>query len=352
MKFIIVNYILVSIFLNAIAFEHSAFSFYHTTLQIDEELNNIHQNCLPNVNISIHSSSEIPLLKYYDITSSGKNNKDNIFLLAGEHAREMISPELAYHFIKALCKDKSYNELLKDNNFRIIVNANPNGRQKVEKGEYCYRTNANDVDLNRNWGYKWSNSTTGSDEENPGPYPFSEKETQFIKSALSSFNAKVFLSIHSGTYGLFHPYAYSNKKIKKEDDLHHMINILKAIQSKYCKQCYVGSPAETLNYFSYGNCLDYAYDVLKIPYSFAWEIYSGETINEELNVIKQKNQMKRMLRKYKQSVISSFIEKAYSQKLKDRCIDLFNPLDRTSYDFIIERFKKGIVDLVKYANKN
>ena len=350
MKFYIVNFFLVLIYIAA--FERSAFSFYHTTQQIDEELGQIAPLCLPSVNITIHSSKEIPLLKFFDITSSTDNKKDNVFILAGEHAREIISPELAYHFIIALCKDKDYSELLKENNFRIIVNANPNGREKVEKGDYCVRTNDNNVDLNRNWNYRWSNANGDNDEENPGPSPFSEIETKFIKTALTEYNAKIFLSIHSGAYGLFHPYASSNKKIKNKSDLLNMVTVLKSIQSKYCKQCVVGSPAETLNYFSYGNCLDYAYEVLKIPYSFAWEIYSGDTMNEELNVIKEKNQMRRMLRKNKQSVMSSFVEKNYSQKMKDRCVDLFNPLDRTSYEFIIDRFKKGIVDMVKYANKN
>ena len=345
MKFYIVNYIL--LFIHVTAFERS--SLYHTTQQIDEELSEISSHCLPYVNISIHSSSEIPLLKYFDITSSTENTKDNVFLLAGEHAREMISPELAYHFIISLCKDKDYSELLKKNNFRIIVNANPNGRKKVEEGDYCIRTNDNDVDLNRNWNYRWEKANKDNEEENPGPSPFSEIETKFIKAALTGYNAKVFLSIHSGAYGLFHPYASSPKKIQNKSDLLHMVTILKSIQANYCKQCVVGSPSETLNYFSYGNCLDYAYDVLKIPYSIAWEIYSGETVNEELNMVKQR---RRKLRVGKQSVVSSFVEKNYSQKLKERCVDLFNPLDRISYEFIIDRFKKGIVDMVKYANKN
>jgi hypothetical protein len=43
---------------------------------------------------------------------------------------------------------------------------------------------------------------------NPGPFAFSEVETKTIKELLSVQSPTVFLSIHSGTLGLFAPYAY------------------------------------------------------------------------------------------------------------------------------------------------
>jgi hypothetical protein len=48
-------------------------------------------------------------LKYYDIYSKEESNlkKNNVFILAGEHPREMISVELVFHFIKLLCKEKN-----------------------------------------------------------------------------------------------------------------------------------------------------------------------------------------------------------------------------------------------------
>ena len=159
-------------------------------------------------------------MKYYDITTPYEtiNKKDNIFLLAGEHPREMISSETMLNFIKFLCENKDglSKKLLEKNNFRIIVNANPNGRSEVEKGNYCKRTNENNVDINRNWDIFFGKMIDNPDE-NSGKIAFSETETKFIKDSIEHFNAKLFLTLHSGTMALFNPYAYSLEegKLKK-----------------------------------------------------------------------------------------------------------------------------------------
>jgi len=77
----------------------------------------------------------------------------------------------------------------------------------VEEGKYCTRTNDKEVDINRNWDIYWHKKIS-SKQENPGNKPFSEKETNFIKDSVKSFNPKLFLTIHSGVYGLYLPYAY------------------------------------------------------------------------------------------------------------------------------------------------
>ena len=145
-------------------------------------------------------------------TNNLKSKKDNIYLLAGEHPREMISPEFMLLFITFLCENQknSSKKILEKNNFRIIINANPDGRIKVEEGEYCRRTNNNNIDLNRNWDYFFGREINKS-EENSGTRPFSEIESQFIRDTISKFDAKLFLTVHSGTMALFHPYAYLHK---------------------------------------------------------------------------------------------------------------------------------------------
>ncbi len=165
-------------------------------------------------------------MKYYDITSPTINNniklsdvnkkkKDKLFLLAGEHPREIISSETMFGFITFLCekKDNLSKTLLENNLFRIIVNANPNGRLEVEKGEYCKRTNNNNVDINRNWDYFFGKDINLA-EENSGLFAFSEIESKFIRDSIKDFKAKLFLTLHSGTLGLFHPYAYLTEEGK------------------------------------------------------------------------------------------------------------------------------------------
>ena len=120
-----------------------------------------------------------------------------------------------FNFVKFLCenKDGSSKNLLNKNNFRIIINSNPNSRVKVENGEYCKRTNNNDVDINRNWDIFFGKEIDSA-EVNSGKIPFSEIESRFIKDSIKDFNAKLFLTVHSGTLALFHPYAYLPKEGK------------------------------------------------------------------------------------------------------------------------------------------
>ena len=51
------------------------------------------------------------LLRYYDIRrKGGETNKDKIFIMAGEHPREMIAVEALYNFIEdLLTNQKKYD---------------------------------------------------------------------------------------------------------------------------------------------------------------------------------------------------------------------------------------------------
>jgi murein tripeptide amidase MpaA len=241
MKFQNLNYLagllfyIISILLDKINSTNVDFSYYHKTSQIDQIMKDLQHSCtrlkiteisainfFPN--LTEKEKQEYRLLKYYDITSrdillaqSQNITKQNVFLLAGEHPRELISSELLLNFIMALCNSNpldqsklgtSITNIINTFNFRVIINANPNGRDLVEKGQYCRRSNLNNVDINRNWDIFWSKHTSFSIEENPGRKPFSEIETQFTLNSIKNFNAKLFLTIHSGVYGLYLPYAY------------------------------------------------------------------------------------------------------------------------------------------------
>lgn len=50
------------------------------------------------------------------------------------------------------------------------------------------------------------------------------------------------------------------------------MSILSDLNPKYC-QCSAGAAGKEVGYLCPGTCLDYAYDKLKVPYVFAWEIY-------------------------------------------------------------------------------
>lgn len=84
------------------------------------------------------------------------------------------------HFLQDLCNDRSEKknqQILENFELRVILNANPLSRQKVEKGEYCLRENEHGVDLNRNYDAHWEKIQDDVRQISSGPYPFSEPET-------------------------------------------------------------------------------------------------------------------------------------------------------------------------------
>ena len=72
--------------------------FYHSTDEISEELERLEESC------SGLSIERKPLdgQHFIDVISISKTDKpiSRLFLLAGEHARELISAESALHFVK------------------------------------------------------------------------------------------------------------------------------------------------------------------------------------------------------------------------------------------------------------
>jgi len=43
----------------------------------------------------------------------------------------------------------------------------------------------------------------------------------------------------------------------------------------------VGAAGKEVGYLCPGTCLDYAYDKVNVPYSFAWEIYGKDMYEKE-----------------------------------------------------------------------
>jgi murein tripeptide amidase MpaA len=66
----------------------------------------------------------------------------------------LISPETGVQFLKDLCENsfiEKNQKILENYDLRVILNANPLSRERVEKGDFCLRENEHGVDLNRNY---------------------------------------------------------------------------------------------------------------------------------------------------------------------------------------------------------
>jgi hypothetical protein len=356
------------------------------------------------------------------------SEKRRVMMLFGEHARELISPETALQMGRDLCTQsntlgsarfkslskgdpatttyasfketaddsgKSTQDLAKSvlshSTFMIVPLSNPIGRRIVEDGETCRRTNGAGVDLNRNWGDHWEPAQemprfmggAGSDDTYPGKAAFSERETVLVKDLAAKYNPSLFATVHSGTLGMYTPYAYSKDEPSPEglntrfkhadgsetrqgDGVMRMKSILGKLDSEYCN-CPSGAAGKQVGYLCPGTCLDYVYDKLHTPYAFAFEIYADPADQEQLHeeYKSERLQEKEMSIRNDEFIQTGFSHKHYSSFLQEReqtshqinskmspgeCLGFFNPTDQASYDATTRKWSHAFLEMVEMAH--
>lgn len=207
------------------------------------------------------------------------------------------------------------------------------GRKLVEEGDYCYRTNGRHVDLNRNYKTKLWGENEPLKECNPGPSPFSEAETRVVRDFAEAWKPDVFLCVHSGQESLLMPYAYEAKVPENSEAMERVLN---TINNKWAHvgDRHVGPAGAKVGYLCHGTSLDYMYDTLKVPFSFAFEIFGGvqhERGNEA----------------------SCFLEEEASEELAsldpEECFFKFNPIDEKTYNEVVNNWSKAFLDMADCA---
>lgn len=251
-------------------------SIWHTTQGIHAELVALAQSC-QGLNMRTEKRTDSKgrevAIDVLTLKSAAAQPRNKFFLLFGEHARELISAESGLHFVKQMCSGSARAAaVLQNSEIQMIVNANPGSRQKVEQGDWCRRVNPNGVDLNRNWDEHWQ-AGAEMEDTNPGPSAFSEIETQILRDTVKAYNPTSFLTIHSGTRGMYMPWAF-NRERETRRNRQQMLDIITAIDKTHC-QCPFGGAGKEVGYACPGTCLDWVFDKLQTPYAFAFEIYVG-----------------------------------------------------------------------------
>lgn len=265
------------------------YPYYHTTAEIRSEMQRLAGACngaLTFKTLQDASDSSVSI-DVVSIRAKGKTPTNRVFMLFGEHSRELISPESGVYFVQALCGEAKLgvqnglpSDLLQASEFQFVLNANPRSRIKVEAGDFCIRENPNEVDLNRNWDAMWQPEAASYGDARPGPRPFSEPETRIVRDLVTKFQPTVFVTVHSGTRGMYMPWAYDTQH-EGTDHREAMMNILRALDKEHCK-CPFGAAGKEVGYPCPGTCLDWVYAELKSQFVFAFEIYVGNDEDMDL----------------------------------------------------------------------
>jgi len=345
--------------------------YYHSTDAIHDELTALATRC-PGMTLESRAA-DTRSIDVVTIKAEGTSPVNKNFLLFGEHARELISPESGLHFIKTLCGEAGNKEraakILQDSEFQIVVNGNPASRKHVEQGDFCLRVNPDGVDLNRNWDEEWSPAPPMDPvDTNPGPAPFSEPETQVFKDLVSNYKPTNFLTIHSGTKGMYMPWAF---------DMHHLANrnqpammkILKELDQDHC-ECPFGAAGKEVGYPCPGTCLDWVYDKLQTEYAFAFEIYTNpemdgflkerwtEKIQEQgasflqLNSHLAHEHFKPVFEQCPSDFVQVKAETHRAEMSPDDCFSNFNPDTQERYTWVTENWSNAYLDLAEKVAHN
>ena len=214
---------------------------------------------------------------------SSRTAKPGILFLGTHHAREHISTEVCLSLASYLCehkKDPAIVTLLNSIDIYIMPMLNPDGVvYDFSKSSFaCWRKNRRinqdrtiGVDLNRNYSYMWSGPgkvTTPSSESYSGPRPFSEPETQALRSFLESHNnIKIFISYHSFGKLILYPWGCTNTPVENQRDR----NVYLQLAQKMATILGYKAMSAAALYVAPGDAVDWAYGEHKI-FAFSVEL--------------------------------------------------------------------------------
>lgn len=215
-----------------------------------------------------------------------------IMLVFGEHGRELIGGEIAYGLLKGICKENNerstemmdaFSGLNNGVELVIVPIANIAGRKLVEMGRKCDMTNANDVDLVRNWDSHWDgqgsygsferNAVDGNEYRSPadvsvGSRPFSEAETRALRNIARKARPTAYVSVRSGGLSMIPPWDCDKDVLPRATEKRFQ-QVSERVAALFCTQCKIQSRPSPLC----GTGVDYMFGNLGTPFAYTWQVY-------------------------------------------------------------------------------
>jgi hypothetical protein len=214
------------------------------------------------------------------------SDKQTVLLVFSEHAREIITSEVALWLSQILVYESSaisvWPELLttlrndtsqppdavaatvrewvaefrRRFRIKIVPLANLEGRRQFEAGHLCLRKTPSGVDLNRNWPLFWQ-AVQLSDDSYGGSLPLTERQSRLVKQLAEKERPRCYINVHSGEWAAYSPW---DSKRSKPPDLPPAMPALMRELGRVCN-CKAGPAGAVSGYLAYGTSMDYMYQV-------------------------------------------------------------------------------------------
>jgi murein tripeptide amidase MpaA len=257
---------------------------YHTYVELEADLQALEQAYpqmarLFTIGLTLENR-RIYALKISDNVALDEEEAEVLFL-GCHHAREWISVEipflLAKHLLEQYATDAAVRKAVDESEVWIVPLVNPDGLEYSMRFYRYWRKNRHlntdgsfGVDLNRNYDYGWGYDNEGSSpvpasEVYRGSAPFSEPETQAVRSLFGQREFRTLITYHSYSQVILYPWGYTTAPTDKEA-LHRslasgMSNLMEAVNGRV----YGFGPSAASSYLTNGDTTDWAFGTAGIP---------------------------------------------------------------------------------------
>ncbi|CAN8068806.1 unnamed protein product [Agarophyton chilense] len=223
----------------------------------------------------------------------------------GEEGRDLLTSEISLRVLTQMCTNQtSIPHLPPQLQLILVPVVNPDGRTIAEMGRRCDRTNANDVEIDRNWPSFWrfeeyqqrdatktkvsalraavsrrfSRADAASeDAASPitGTHPFSEPESRALRNLVYLLRPASYVSLRSGAPAMTWPWDCKQEalSLEKEKRLSH---VMKSVSAAHCSRCKSGHSRNATGATKCGTSMDYMYGTMRVPFVYSWHVYDAQ----------------------------------------------------------------------------
>lgn len=223
---------------------------------------------------------EIYVIKISDNVQQ-EENEPNFFVVGCHHAREWISVEIPLLFTRHLLEQYSSNsqvqKVVNGAQVYIMPIQNPDGLEYSIHHYRFWRKNRRyngdfswGVDTNRNYGYQWGYSDTGSSpdpdsEVYRGPSPFSEPETIAVRDFLLDHPPSGTLSYHNFSQLILFPWGYIDEKTPDDVEMRTIAQRMSELIYQVNGRTYQYGTGPEILYPTNGGTVDWVYATFGTP---------------------------------------------------------------------------------------
>lgn len=218
--------------------------------------------------------------------SSGPG-RSGVFIEAGIHAREWISPSTATFLLNQLLTsdDPAVQDIATSFDWYFVPVVNPDGYAFTFDGDRMWRKTRQPngiclgADMNRNFDYQWNGPGSSSD---PSRYDFAGRSAEsepeaanvakFIKANRNSSRIETYIALHSFSQLIMFPFGHTAEQPRNYADLKLIGEAgVKAMATRFGTKFQTGSIHEII-YPSSGGSTDWAYAMADVPITFTVEL--------------------------------------------------------------------------------